>query len=315
MVRRTRPVSATPLSVPPVLAANVVGSWGPDGQRWLAALPGLVAAAAGRWQLTLGEPFELSMNWVMAATRADGSPVVLKLGVPDGHLSQEATALRVFGGRGAGRLLAEEPGALLIERAVPGERAAALVPQDDAAATEALMSVARALHGPPPPGVALPHLRDEGQAFGDHLARFPGDDPIARRLVETAAGLFRDLCADQTGDVVLHGDLHHDNGLRDGRGRWLAIDPFGRIGDAGFDCGPMLYNPDPRRRSADLLALVPSRLDQMADALGIPLDRVTAWGFVMGVLSEVWNAEGDTPVGTRALDVAELLHPGPYGRS
>src|ERR1700733_2732969 len=155
------------LSAPAVLAADVVAAWGPEGRRWLDALPGLVDDAAARWELALGEPFELSMNWVMAATRADGSPVVLKLGVPDGHLNEEATALRVFGGRGAVRLLAEEPGALLIERAVPGERAAALVPHDDAAATDALMSVARALHVPPPAGVALPHLRDEGQAFRD----------------------------------------------------------------------------------------------------------------------------------------------------
>ncbi len=298
-----------PLSVPAVLRANVVACWGPAGRRWLDALPGQVAAAAGRWQLTLGEPFDLSMNWVVAATRADGSPVVLKLGVPDGHLRQEATALRVFGGRGAVRLLAEEPGALLIERAVPGERAAALVRHDDDAATEALMSVAQRLHEPPPPRTGLPHLRDEGRAFRDHLARFPGDDPLPRRLVEAAAGLFDDLCADPSGDVVLHGDLHHDNVLDGGPAAWLAIDPFGRIGDAGFDCGPMLYNPEPSRRSADLLALVPSRLEQMAGTLGIPLDRVTAWGFVMGVLSEVWNAQGDTPVGTRALDVAELLYP------
>ena len=97
--------------------------------------------------------------------------------------------------------------------------------------------------------------------------------------------------------------------LRATREPWLAIDPFGRIGDPGFDCGPMLYNPDPDHRSDDLLALVPARLEQMAGALAIPLDRVTAWGFVMGVLSEVWTAQGDSPIGGRALDVAELLYP------
>ena len=35
----------------------------------------------------------------------------------------------------------------------------------------------------------------------------------------------------------------------------------------------------------------------------MPVERVRAWGFVMAVLSEVWNSEGGT-VGTRALDVA-----------
>jgi streptomycin 6-kinase len=298
-----------PITVPPVLAANVAAVWGDEGRRWLASLPGLVTTTAARWRLSLGRPYDLSLNWVMAATRADGSPVVLKIGVPDGHLAREAAALRAFGGHGAVRLLAEEPGALLIERAVPGDRVAALVPGDDAAATDALMSVAQALHVSPGPGMSLPHLRGEGQAFRAHLARFPGDDPLPRRLVETAAGVFDDLCGDSAADVVLHGDLHHDNVLRGDREPWLAIDPFGRIGDPGFDCAPMLYNPDPPRRSPELLTLVPSRLEQMADRLAIPVDRVAAWGFVMGVLSEVWNAQGDSPVGTRALDVARSLYP------
>jgi hypothetical protein len=38
----------------------------------------------------------------------------------------------------------------------------------------------------------------------------------------------------------------------------------------------------------------------------MPVERIEAWGFVMGVLSEVWNAEGGT-VGTRALEVALMI--------
>jgi streptomycin 6-kinase len=70
----------------------------------------------------------------------------------------------------------------------------------------------------------------------------------------------------------------------------------------------MLYNPEPDRREDSLLALVPARIEQLADGFGLPLDRVVAWGFVMGVLSEVWTAEAGTP-GSRALDVATLLEP------
>lgn len=127
---------------------------------------------------------------------------------------------------------------------------------------------------------------------------------MPRRLVEKAAELFEALC-DSADDRVLHGDLHHDNVLRAGD-EWKAIDPFGRVGDAGFDCGPMLYNPDPPRRDEELLKLVPARIEQLADGYGMPVERVRAWGFVMGVLSEVWNAEGGT-VGTRALDVALVI--------
>jgi streptomycin 6-kinase len=41
----------------------------------------------------------------------------------------------------------------------------------------------------------------------------------------------------------------------------------------------------------------------------MPIERVVAWGFVMGVLSEVWTAQGGGTVGSRALDVATMLLP------
>jgi streptomycin 6-kinase len=296
--------------IPPELTRNVLENWAGEGARWLAALPELVAAVAGDWDLAVGAPYPLSFNWVAPVTRADRSRAVLKLGVPSGHLSIEAEALRAYGGNGAGRRLAEDAarGALLLERAEPGSPAAALVPDDDEAATTALIGVGRRLHRSVPPRRTLPELSTERESFRAHLARFPHDDPLPRRMVMRAAGLFDELCASAPERHLLHGDLHHDNVLRAQREPWLAIDPHGVVGDRGYDCGAMLYNPDPDRRDDCLLALVPARIDQLADGFELPVDRVVAWGFVMGVLSEVWTAQGGTP-GSRALDVAMLLEP------
>jgi streptomycin 6-kinase len=90
------------------------------------------------------------------------------------------------------------------------------------------------------------------------------------RLVNRAAGLLVELSESATDQVVLHGDLHHDNVLRAEREPWLAIDPHGVVGDPGFEVGAMLYNPDPARRDRELLALVPARIEQLADGLGCP---------------------------------------------
>jgi streptomycin 6-kinase len=155
----------------------------------------------------------------------------------------------------------------------------------------------------------LPHLRKESRSFRYHLNRFPGDGPLPRHLVARAGALFDELCDSAPADLLLHGDLHHTNVLRGTRAPWLAIDPFGLVGDPAFDCAPMLYNPDPSRRDDALLALVPARIEQLAEGHDIPADRVLAWGFVMAVLSEVWNAQGDGKVGSRALDVATTLYP------
>jgi streptomycin 6-kinase len=304
----------TDTAAPPALARNVVEAWGDAGRRWLTDLPGLAAAVARDWDLDLdpGTPFVLSYNWVVAATRTDGTAAVLKLGLPEpGHLAREAAALDVFDGHGAVRLLAydAERGALLLERAEPGVPARDLLPGHDEEATAVAVTVARHLHRPPPPGCALPDLVSYRGSFTGYLQAHPGDEPLPRHLVEAADRLFAELTATAPDRVVLHGDLHHDNLLSATREPWLAIDPHGVVGDPGFEIGALLYNPEPERRSGELLALVPARIEQLSDGLGQPVERVLAWGFVMAVLSEVWTTEGDGTPGSRALDVARLLYP------
>ncbi len=293
--------------VPATLRERVTGIWGAAGARWLDAVPGLVAGLARDWELEVGDPYPLSINWVAPARRADGTAVVLKLGVPAaGHLRREAAALTAFGGRGAVALLAcdDARGALLLERAAPGRPAAALVPADDAAATAAIVAVARRLHRPAPPGTGLPELATRGAAFGAYLRAHPAGGPLAGELVRRADRLFAELVATATARVVLHGDLHHDNVLRAGREPWLAIDPHGLVGDPGYEVGALLYNP---LGAADVVPLLPGRVRQLADGLGLPRERVVAWGFVQAVLAEVWAVEdGGRPDG-RPTAVARAL--------
>lgn len=83
-----------------VLTRNVVGTWGAAGQRWLAELPTQLAGLARDWDLKLGVPFALTFHWVVAATRADGTDAVLKVGLPDAkELSDETAALEDFDGQ------------------------------------------------------------------------------------------------------------------------------------------------------------------------------------------------------------------------
>lgn len=149
-----------------------------------------------------------------------------------------------------------------------------LVPAGDEEATAIAVDILRRLHVEPPTGVPLPDLADLADladyrdGFRRHLRDRPDDRLLPRRLVECAGRLFDELCATATGRVVLHGDLHHDNVLRADREPWLAIDPHGLLGDPGYEIAPVLYNPDRARRDGDLLALVPRRLEQLAEERG-----------------------------------------------
>jgi streptomycin 6-kinase len=250
---------------------------------------------------------------VCAVTCGDGTPAVLKLGMPGaGSLVLEALALDAYGGRGAVRLLRADRDReiLLLERITPGDRLRDLVPHRDTEATAVAAGVARRIRTAPPPGCGLPELLSTlTRAFDGYAARHGSTGPLPLDLVVRAGGLARELCASAAESVVLHGDLHHDNILRSDRDGWLAIDPHGVRGDPGYDIGALLYNPGPDDRDEALTALVPARVEQLAEALAMPVDRVVAWGFVKAVLSDVWTVV-DSPAhfsSSRALDVARLL--------
>jgi streptomycin 6-kinase len=295
--------------VPDQLRRTAVEVWGDVGDRWTRGLPGVVQSLFEDWDLTFAGLLPVSLHWVAAVTTADQTSAVLKLGpVEPQHLLTEVEALRVFAGNGSVRLLREDRhrGALLLERAEPGVPLGQLVPRSDTEATAALIDVMCALHRPAPPGSRLWPVLAQRSALDEHAQRH---GLLPARLVARASGLFAELSADATEEVVLHGDLHHGNVLRAARSPWLAIDPHGAIGDRGYEVGSMLFNPDPDDRDATLLALVPRRIEQLAEGLELSEERVVAWGFVKAVLSQVWSCEPSNARLGRALDVASLLEP------
>lgn len=292
------------------LRRRAIAVWGDVGEEWIDQLPHVIESTCRRWGLRLGEPFAPTVHWVAEAWKSDDTACVVKFGPPDGHLDDEALALQTYAGRGAVRLLAFDgaAGALLLERAVPGTPVTDLVPRNDAAATSAIVEVMHRLHAAPLPASGRP-LTTQRSSFDRYLVEHSKDDPLPVALVERARDMFDELCATSPRDVMLHGDLHHDNVVRAHRDTWLAIDPHGVIGDAGYECGALLINPHLHERSETLLALLPARIDQIVSELGIPRERLLAWGFVKAVLSSVWSVQGGATERTRAYDVAQLLAP------
>jgi streptomycin 6-kinase len=97
----------------------------PNGGAWLAQLPDTVRALERRWSLTIDPPYEgddAACSWVATVVRADGSPAVLKIGVPHFEGEHEIDGLRFWAGDPTVYLLdaAAEHNAMLLERCEPG---------------------------------------------------------------------------------------------------------------------------------------------------------------------------------------------------
>lgn len=300
-------------ALPGRFVETVDSTWGDPGAQWLRDLPALLEDCARRWSLTLAPPFpNLSFNYVAPAVRADGTEVVLKAGVPNKELRNEAFALRVFDGRGSVRLLDSDPGAglLLLERLHPGAVLTALADEaHDDQATRIAASVMRGLWRPAPPDHGFPTVGDWGQGFARLRARFGGGTgPLPSAQVEEAEALFAELLASSAAPVLLHGDMHHDNILSAGRQSWLAIDPKGVIGEPAYEVGALLRNLWPDRHTHQNPArLLERRAHRLAEELELDPARVRGWAVAQAVLSAVWGIEDNDDGWGAALADAQLL--------
>lgn len=242
----------------------------PEWSAWLERLPEILLEVKERWSLTVEEPFdcdEVTCSWVAPVRRRDGSPAVLKLGMPHMEGEHEIHALRFWNGDPAVLLYKadEELNAMLMERCEPGTMLRTLPgPEQDAVMASVLRRLWRL---PPSPHPFRPlaemtaHWSQETLAEAD---RWP--DP---GLVREGLRLFEELARPAPHDVLLATDLHAGNVLRAERQPWLVIDPKPFIGDPAYDATQHLLNDEARlcqdphgfiRRFADLLEMDETRI-------------------------------------------------------
>jgi len=245
--------------------------------------------------LKIGEPFKLSYNYVCAATRQDGTPVVLKLSPPYDEFYGEVAALRHYNGSGCVRLLDADPdaGVVIMERIFPGEMLHDMALENDDEATRIIAEVMKELWRPLPPDHTFRTVEDWAQALqrlrDEHDG---GTGPIPAHLVERAEAIYRELFASPSQTVLLHGDLHHDNVLSATRAPYLAIDAKGVAGEPAFEVGPIFYNPQPELfQMPNLAKALERRLAILVEHLAIDRERLLACAFAQTVLSSVWSVE------------------------
>jgi len=242
-------------------------------------------------------------NFVAAATRADGTRVVLKVPGDLDEAPHEMAALRLWNGDGAVRVLEADTqsGGLLLERIEPGTLLSDATSEDDEAVRVAA-GLLRQLWIPVPAEHGLRTLESWCNAYERNRAAIMAGAPgVPRALFEEADTMRRELLESSPPSVVLHGDLHHFNILRATRAPWLVIDPKGLAGDPCFDVCQFLMNPvfpmpvEVNRR----------RLDLFSQKLGLDRQRTGQWTVVHAVLNACWAFEDNDAELARRVAYAE----------
>lgn len=268
--------------------SNIFNIYGKKGKDWLLALSAIVDIASSKFGLSDLRPMAgLSYNYILSGLQGD-KEVILKVGMDNAGLKKEAFALRRFNGFGAVNIFGEIEGALLLEKIIPGISLKSYFAQKDANSVEIACMVMKRLHKA---GILkkhnFPHIKDL-------LSALDKDWPIDKSMLQKAR-LLRDKLLDSAGpDILLHGDLHHDNILR-GLSEWIVIDPKGVIGEAAYEIGAFIRNPMPELlKQNDILNIIQARILAFSHNANVSSERIAAWCFVQSLLSWIWAIEDKT---------------------
>ena len=114
---------------------------------------------------------------------------------------------------------------------------------------------------------------------------------IPDEILSKAKRFRDDLLKSTTREVLLHGDLHHDNILKNSNG-WLVIDPKGFIGDPAFELAAYLCNPIPELLQENQpREIIENRINICSAELGIDSRRISDWLYAKSVLCWAWRLE------------------------
>lgn len=275
---------------------------------WLERLPAVVSSLAADWSIVVGRPHEGgSEAFVAEATRADGTPAVLKVVVPGvgKDPSHEATVLRLAGGDGCPALHRYDPdrGALLMERlgrpmyelGLPLTRR-----------LEILCATAARIWRPAPDR-GLPTGADKARWLAEFIVSSweQTDRPCSERAVDHALACARrrERAHRDERSVLVHGDVHQLNALQSGDG-FKLVDPDGLLAEPEYDLG-VLMRGDP----VELLAGDPlERARWLAARTGLDPVATWEWGVVERVSSGLLSTRVQLqPLGRDMLRAAEAV--------
>jgi len=182
-------------------------------------------------------------------------------------------------------------GAILMQHLKPGTILRQL--KDNRQETEIAASIISDLAVPVPSFHQLPSFSKlVERTFQLTRTTWDLEERMPRDLLDRAEKAFTEILQSSNGDVILHGDLHHENILLDEQGGWKAIDPKGVTGPHCLETGRYLLNFLPENLTIpDREKMVRERVAIFSAELGYSVKSIAACGLVDSVLGHCWSFE------------------------
>lgn len=269
--------------------SNIRELYGEEGETWINDLPSRLTQLSEKWNFRfLSIMPDLTYNFVgLVEMIPTGTCAIIKMGLKHENIATEVQWLQCFN-KSVPKIYWHDDKchAFLMGCLEPGNSLKTLVKagQDDSA-TRILCHTIKDLQSHQQNNPNFPHISRLAGSFSLLKNHLDG------KILSKAESLFHGLVSDRIQDVLLHGDLHHDNVLSSGT-TWKVIDPHGYVGDPVFEVGAMIYNPcDYFPKEKSISQTVERRLKILAEELSFDAKRIKAWAYCRALLSIAWIFE------------------------
>lgn len=283
---------------------SAIDTPGKKGSTQISVLQTVIEALTDQWKLKNITPVEnMSYNYVAKAIR-DDQPVVLKIGFDKKAILDERQALSYFDSNAVIRLLDydEQYNALLLEQAIPGITLKSFYPAQEEFVIDCYVDTTkRLLSKSIKSSYKFRHIKDWLKVLDDFQS-----NRIPNNLLRIAIELKDSLLSTMTKEVVLHGDLHHENILKN-KDTWIVIDPKGTVGEPEFEIAAFDFiSIDEMKNNNEVQKLFYRRLNLIAEKSQLSAERIKDWVFVRLMLSAVWHIE-DNGEPEKVISLAEMI--------
>ena len=92
------------------------------------------------------------------------------------------------------------------------------------------------------------------------------------QYLDSAERMLTDICKKYSRNLLLHGDLHHENILKNEKGGYTVIDPKGVIGDPVFDLSRFILDEFRDDLTSEPKDVIIDFVQKFGDSVGIPCE-------------------------------------------
>lgn len=274
--------------------------YGKKGTMWLKRLPTIIEHCQKKWNLRNLKPFpQQKYNFLLHGFK-NTQPIVLKVRCDENEFEYEIASLHQFHNYAVPIYEIDHDNlAYLMKRLDPGIALTELLPKHEEEANKIGCTLLKKI-------CSIKHKKNN---FFPHLSKiitkFDKQFPEFKKYQEKAL-LYRNELLKSADNVLIHGDFHHDNILKD-ENSWIIIDSEGIYGDPGYDAALFIRNPLKKLLvQPEQLEIIKNRLLYFSNHLPYNLTRLTQWLFLQSATSLYWSIEDKLEI-TEKITFLNLL--------